>query len=74
MAKHWNVEVFHMVKIPTKHMESYKKQILDSFELNELNPKYDEIESKVRQHWNNDVKFEIHAISNEANNTALFEM
>jgi hypothetical protein len=74
MTQHWKVEVFHMVKIPIKHMESYKKQILDSFELDELNPKYNEVEAKVRQHWNDNADFVIHAISTQAKNSTLFEL
>ena len=74
MATHWKVDVFKMVKLPTKHMTSYKKVILDSFEFMELNPTYNEIQNKIDLHWDESVQFEMTPISNEAQNSNLFEL
>ena len=69
----WKVNVYKMVLNETKNMKSYSKQHLDSFEIDELNPKYNEIDAKVQSKYL-DAQWEILAISNQAENTSLFEM
>jgi hypothetical protein len=54
-------------------MKSYSKQILETFEIDELNPKYNEIDATIKLNYL-DAQWEILAISNEAENTSLFEM
>jgi hypothetical protein len=69
----WKVNVYKMVLDKTKNMKSYSKQHLDSFEINELNPKYNEIDAIVQTKYL-DAQWEIQAISTQAENTSLFEM
>ena len=69
----WKVNVYKMVSNDTINMKSYSKQILETFEIDELNPKYNEIDATIKLNYL-DAQWEILAISNEAENTSLFEM